>query len=269
MDNLKPNDPLHDKQPGGTNFPDATDITLSLMNAHLRTPSARLMNRLIRLTKILLQLQSRRLITSQVLADKFGISQRTIYRDIRALEEAGVPVIGEPGTGYSLPDDYRVPPVMFNESEITALLTAREYIHSNPDRSLSETFDSLVLKIKGLLKYKAKEQTERIEQRIRIYELEEGNKTNFLSLILLCISNNILLEIKYHAIYSDQVSEREVEPLAVYYTRDKWLLIGFCRMRKALREFRVDRIIELQSANRIFQERQFTFEEYVIQMTKK
>ena len=73
--------------------------------------------RLSRLTAILIQLQSKRLITSTELADKYGVSIRTIYRDIRALEEAGVPIYTEEGKGYSLSEGYRLPPVMFTEEE--------------------------------------------------------------------------------------------------------------------------------------------------------
>ena len=89
------------------------------------------MTRLTRLTNILLHLQSRRVVTAQELADKFGIAQRTVYRDIRALEEAGVPVIGEVGRGYSLADGYRIPPVMFTQQEVNALLTAQQYFQKN------------------------------------------------------------------------------------------------------------------------------------------
>jgi len=124
------------------------------------------MNRLIRLTNILLQLQSRRSVTSKELADKFGISQRTIYRDIRALGEAGVPVIGEIGTGYYLPDDYRVPPVMVTQQEVNALLTAQKYFESNSDRSVYENLESLSSKIRAPMKYSTKERVERLEQRV-------------------------------------------------------------------------------------------------------
>src|SRR5688572_21252573 len=109
------------------------------------------MTRLVRLTNILLQLQAKRVVTSEELARKFGISQRTVYRDIKTLEEAGLPIVGEIGTGYWLRDDYRLPPVMFSEHEITALLTARKYIESNSDQSLVKDFDNLIIKIKGLL----------------------------------------------------------------------------------------------------------------------
>ncbi len=226
------------------------------------------MNRLTRLTNILLQLQSRRLITSQELADKFEISQRTVYRDIRTLGEAGVPVIGEIGTGYYLPDDYRMPPVMFTEQEINALVTAREYFLSNPDQSVSENIGTLVVKVKALLKYSAKEKAELLEHRVKIYIPEGKKKTNHLSTIQSAISNCKLLKIKYHAIHSDAISTRNVEPVAVYYTKDKWLLIGHCKLRDALREFRIDRILTLTVTQLTFPERHFSFEEYINELLK-
>lgn len=72
--------------------------------------------RLSRLIAILTQLQTKRLLTATQLADKFSVSIRTIYRDIRALEQAGVPIITEDGKGYTLMEGYRVPPVMFTEA---------------------------------------------------------------------------------------------------------------------------------------------------------
>ena len=80
--------------------------------------------RLSRLTAILIQLQTKRLLTATQLADKFSVSIRTIYRDIRALEQAGVPIITEDGKGYTLMEGYRVPPVMFTEAQANALITA-------------------------------------------------------------------------------------------------------------------------------------------------
>lgn len=79
--------------------------------------------RLSRLTAILTQLQTKRILTSTTLAEKFGVSVKTIYRDIRALEQAGVPIFTEDGKGYSLIEGYRIPPVMFTENEANALIT--------------------------------------------------------------------------------------------------------------------------------------------------
>jgi len=80
--------------------------------------------RISRLTAIVTQLQSKRLVTSTELSKKFNVSIRTIYRDIKALEQAGVPVLIEEGKGYTLVEGYKVPPVMFTEGEANALVTA-------------------------------------------------------------------------------------------------------------------------------------------------
>lgn len=84
--------------------------------------------RLSRLTAILTQLQTKRLITATSLADKFNVSVRTIYRDIRALEQAGVPILTEDGKGYTLMNGYKIPPVMFSESQANALILAEQLI---------------------------------------------------------------------------------------------------------------------------------------------
>lgn len=226
------------------------------------------MSRLTRLTNILLQLQSRKVITSRELAGKFGISQRTVYRDIRALEEAGVPVMGEIGTGYSLPDDYRIPPVMVTQQELTALLTAQKYFESGPDVSVYAGIQSLVTKIKTLVRYSTMGKAEKLEQRIRFYHSPGNTKTNHLASVQSAIADNKLIEIRYHAIYSDVVSQRQLEPLAVYYTKDKWVMIAYCHLRGALREFRIDRILHLKITDVTFPERHFSFEEYIADVIK-
>ena len=80
--------------------------------------------RLSRLVAILTQLQTRRLITSTKLAEKFGVSTRTIYRDLKALEQAGVPILTEDGKGYTLMEGYKIPPIMFSENQANALILA-------------------------------------------------------------------------------------------------------------------------------------------------
>ncbi len=84
--------------------------------------------RLSRLTAILIQLQAKRMVTANDLARKFGVSARTIYRDIKALEQAGVPIVTEEGKGFSLLEGYRLPPIMFTESEANALITAEQLV---------------------------------------------------------------------------------------------------------------------------------------------
>src|ERR1044072_2103268 len=100
------------------------------------------MNRIDRLSAILIQLQSRRLVKAQDIADKFSISLRTVYRDVHALGEAGVPVIGEAGIGYSLMEGYKLPPVMFTKDEASALLTAGKLIQSKTDETTAKHYVS-------------------------------------------------------------------------------------------------------------------------------
>ncbi|MEO1625228.1 MAG: HTH domain-containing protein, partial [Bacteroidota bacterium] len=84
------------------------------------------MNHLSRLLSILTLLKSKRIITGPELAEKYDVSLRTIYRDIRKLEESGVPIITIEGRGYSIMEGYVVAPIMFDEMEVNSLITAEQ-----------------------------------------------------------------------------------------------------------------------------------------------
>jgi predicted DNA-binding transcriptional regulator YafY len=98
------------------------------------------MNRIDRLSAILIQLQSRPLTKSQQIADRFGISPRTVYRDIRALLDAGIPIIGSPGIGYSLVQGFKLPPLMFTQAEAIAFLTAEKLVNELTDLGSIEQY---------------------------------------------------------------------------------------------------------------------------------
>ena len=122
--------------------------------------------RLSRLAAILTQLQTKRILTSTTLAEKFGVSVRTIYRDIKALEKAGVPILTEDGKGYLLMEGYRIPPVMFTENEANALITAEQLVLKNRDSSLIKEYTAAINKIKAVLLYSTKEKVELLGNRI-------------------------------------------------------------------------------------------------------
>lgn len=124
--------------------------------------------RLSRLTAILTQLQTKRLLTATQLADKFSVSIRTIYRDIRTLEQAGVPIITEDGKGYTLMEGYSVPPVMFTEAQANALITAEQLVLKNKDTSFIKDYTEAVDKIKAVLKYSIKDKANLLAERTRI-----------------------------------------------------------------------------------------------------
>jgi predicted DNA-binding transcriptional regulator YafY len=113
--------------------------------------------RLSRLMAILTQLQSKRLLTATEIVKKFKVSIRTVYRDIKALEQAGVPVLTEEGKGYTIMDGYRLPPVMFTEREANAFVTAEKLVLLNSDSSLTQDYKEGVAKIKSVLRANARD----------------------------------------------------------------------------------------------------------------
>ncbi len=207
------------------------------------------MNRIDRLSAILIQLQSRRLVKAHQIADKFSISLRTVYRDVHALQEAGVPVIGEAGTGYSLMEGYKLPPVMFNQDEASALLTASNLMQSKTDGSSSKYYTSALDKIKAVLRLAEKDHIEEIDEHIAVVQHPafrfETPQELYLQPILKAIANAVVIEISYLGIERDEITKRKVEPVGIYNLGNHWHLVAFCRLRNDYRNFRADRIEQL------------------------
>jgi predicted DNA-binding transcriptional regulator YafY len=219
--------------------------------------------RLSRLTAILTQLQTKRLLTASELANQFLVSVRTIYRDIRTLEQAGVPIITEEGKGYSIMEGYRIPPVMFTESEANALITAEQLVLKNKDASFVREYTEAINKIKSVLRSNTKDKANLLSNRI-VFRLNTDNDrtSNYLSVLQLALTNCNLTKIEYHSPEKNQTTNRVIEPFAVYSTQENWLLIAFCRLRKDFRAFRLDRIQKLEITNDLFESHKMTLQEY-------
>lgn len=218
--------------------------------------------RLSRLTAILTQLQTKRLWTATGLADRFSVSIRTIYRDIRALEQAGVPIVTEDGKGYTLMEGYSVPPVMFTEAQANALITAEQLVLKNKDTSFIKDYREAIDKIKAVLKYSVKEKANLLSERLQFRQNNNNEKTsNYLSDLQFALTNFRLTEIKYTN-ETQENTNRTIEPFALYSTQGNWLLIAFCRLRKEYRAFRLDRIIQLRILNDTFHPHKITLEKY-------
>lgn len=204
------------------------------------------MNRIDRISAILIQLQSRRVVKAGDIAERFNISLRTVYRDIKTLEEAGIPLIGEAGVGYSIMDGYRLPPVMFTREEATAFLTAEKLMEKLTDPLSDENFKSAMYKIRSVLRTAEKVFLENIDGHIEVMKSRRtsGSKLdlNPLQLILKGIAQKNVLAINYFAAHNQQKSERSIEPVGVFYQDNYWHLIAWCRLREDYRDFRLDRI---------------------------
>ncbi|MFK8008744.1 MAG: helix-turn-helix transcriptional regulator [Saprospiraceae bacterium] len=219
--------------------------------------------RLSRLTAILILLQSKRILTATEIAKKFDISKRTAYRDVKALEGAGVPIYAEEGKGYTLMEGYNLPPIMFTEEEANALITAGEFISRNKDASLIKNHNNAVTKIKSVLRYSNTDKANLLSKRVFFMKnLKNETTSNFLSDLQLTITHFNLIKIKYHAINKNDITDRRLEPLALYNTSENWILIAWCHTRDDYREFRLDRILKLEILDETFKSRQFDMFQY-------
>jgi predicted DNA-binding transcriptional regulator YafY len=219
--------------------------------------------RLSRLSAILTQLQTKRLLTATELAHKFSVSNRTIYRDIKALGQAGVPILTEDGKGYSIMEGYRIPPVTFTESEANALITAEQLILKNKDSSFVKEYSEAINKIKSVLRNNTKDKATLLSERIVFRQNTDNDRTsNYLSTLQLALTNFNLIKINYHSTDTNQTTERIIEPFAIYSTQENWLLIAFCRLRNEFRAFRLDRIQNLNILTDNFEPHKITLQEY-------
>ena len=223
------------------------------------------LSRLSRLTAILLRLQAGRLVTAPALAESFSVSVRTIYRDIRTLEQAGVPIATEEGKGYRLLPGYRLPPVMFTEREAAALITAELLVKSARDSSLIADFSAAIAKLKAVLTTGLQEKTERLEAKTGVSKtyLQQGPRSSYLADIQQAMVNYTVIEVAYTN-RAGECSRRSLEPFAVFSTRnDEWVVIAYCRLRLAFRTFSLASISELWVSGERFTPHPMSLAEYL------
>jgi len=218
--------------------------------------------RLSRLVAILTTLQTRRLITSTKLAEKFGVSTRTIYRDLKALEQAGVPILTEDGKGYTLMEGYKIPPIMFTENQANALILAEQLVLKNKDSSLIKDYAEAIDKIKAVLRQSEKDKANLLSLRTKFSNLDNFEiNSNILSSLQTALTNFYLVKFDYINAENKQ-SKRTVEPFALLNISEGWLLVAYCRLRKEFRYFRLDRIQQLQVQQENFTPHKMTLQEF-------
>ncbi|MBX2826566.1 MAG: YafY family transcriptional regulator [Flavobacteriaceae bacterium] len=221
------------------------------------------MSQLSRLISILTLLKSKRLLTASELADKYNVSIRTIYRDIRKLEEAGIPVYTIEGRGYSLVDNYTVAPVQFTEKQANALVTAQHIVNQSKDVSFVNNFNDALTKIKSVFRTSVQEKSELLSDKIHVLNWNfEDFTSNALSEIQLAITHFNYMEINYQKANDPHVSFRKIEPCAMYSADNKWILIAWCHLRKDYRAFRIDRIQHFKILPDLFEDRKFSIQDY-------
>ena len=220
-------------------------------------------SRLSRLSAILTILQSKRLLTASAISKKFDISIRTVYRDIRALEQSGIPICTEEGRGYSLMPGFTLPPVMLTETEANALITAAHLVANNKDASLIKNYSEAITKIKAVMQYSTKDKAALLSERMQLrrYGTSHSSSSN-LSAIQLAITHFNILTIEYTSLTDKTLTNRRIAPLAVYMTQENWVLIAWCYLRNAYRAFRIDQVNKMQIMQETHQLRDFNLQAY-------
>ncbi|MFM9909297.1 MAG: helix-turn-helix transcriptional regulator [Chitinophagaceae bacterium] len=229
------------------------------------------MNRIDRLHAILTHLQSKRKVTAQEIANRFNISLRTVYRDVKALDESGVPVIGEAGTGYTIMEGYRLPPVMFTQEEAVSLMLGAKLTAQFTDKSVQKQFESALFKIKSVLRNIDKEHVDQLNDSIAILAPKPGpddGSAQYLAVLQKTIVDKKIVTIRYQANYSEEITERSIEPIGLCYYGSAWHLIAWCGMRKGYRDFRINRMKTLHVKEELFAGKNHpTLQHFINEMT--
>ena len=246
------------------------------------------MNRFDRVTSLLLLLQTRSVVTAKFLSDHFNVSERTIYRDIRTLENAGVPIGAEAGIGYYLEKGYRLPPVSFTLDEAASLLLGEKLLVSSLDANSRQDFNQALNKIRAVIDNADKDYLSSFDADIEVYPTgshfpideagpqasadrptstinSEGetvqalpdargsiSRDHWLRECRSALVRRQVVKIEYAALNSDQPTARLIEPIGLFYYSWHWHFISWCRLREDYRDFRVDRILSFSPQDEVF-----------------
>jgi len=210
------------------------------------------MNRIDRLFGITTLLQAQKYVSADRIAEQFDISVRTVYRDIKALGEQGIPVSFEVGRGYFLVQGYFLPPVAFTAEEANALLLLETLGATLADQSIQAHVAAALQKVKAVLRGPDQDRLAQLASRIKLHvpEYSEGN-TTYLATIQSAIANRHLLEVDYRD-KSGGSTRRQVAPIGLVFYNFTWHFIGWCQLRQAYRDFRVSRLQHLVATTRPF-----------------
>ncbi|WP_221793401.1 helix-turn-helix transcriptional regulator [Oceanobacter mangrovi] len=204
--------------------------------------------RLFQLTNLL---RGRRTaITAKQLAERLGVSERTIYRDIQTLELSGIPIDGEAGVGYRIRYDFELPPLMFDREEILALVLGSRMVKSWADPLLASAAERSLAKINAILPAELKTLAD--QQSLLVPDFRDPKLPETIRLLRIAIEQQRQIRLQYTRA-DGEISQRTIDPLGQVYWGGKWTVIGWCHKRQDYRQFRLDRIQTLELLDAVFE----------------
>src|SRR5664279_2252755 len=214
------------------------------------------MNRTDRLLAIVLELQAKGWQRAEDLALRFEISKRTVYRDMQALSESGVPVVSVPGQGYSLVEGYFLPPLTFSADEALILLLGGDFMAQHFDAEYRRAAQTAVSKIEAVLSDTLREEVRYLQRSLRFIGASLIDHSEVFPQIRRAIIQRRTVRFRYHTRGGDAISgtttTRDADPYALIYVGNRWYMVGYCHLRRDVRHFRVDRIDQFEVLRRAF-----------------
>jgi predicted DNA-binding transcriptional regulator YafY len=202
------------------------------------------MNRTDRLLAIVLELQAKNKQRAEDLAATFETSKRTIYRDIQALAESGVPIVSIPGQGYSLVEGYFLPPLRFTTGEASMLLLGSHFIAQSLDEEFRSAALSASRKIEALLPEQLRREVADLQDSLRfiaVNSLADPEEAGKLQRLRLAILARKTVRFDYESRFSSRET-RTVDPYRLTRVQETWYLVGYDHLRQELRTFRLERM---------------------------
>ncbi len=186
----------------------------------------------------------RRPVSGKVLAEETGISIRTLYRDIATLQAQGAHIEGEPGLGYILRPGFMLPPLMFSEEEIEALVLGSRWVAKQPDNRLSTAARDALNKIAAVLPDDLRES---VDASALLVGPSESSTTDGIDLasVRKAIRSERKLDITYRDSNGSQ-SSRLIWPFALGFFEKVRVIVAWCELRQDFRHFRTDRLSRLE-----------------------
>lgn len=207
------------------------------------------MNRTERLFALVLLLQNKPNMSSRHLAEHFGVSRRTVFRDLRALTESGVPLTYAEEGGYEILEGYQLPPLMLTAREAATLLMGTEFMKLQSEASLRADADQVGLKIRSVLPREVKDYIDSLREKTVldpywIHAAQEEAKADEGRWYRLseAVARERKVIMSYFVGSRGEITKRTVDPLGLVYYVDHWNLIAFDHLRGEVRNFRLDRI---------------------------
>ncbi len=210
--------------------------------------------------KLILMLQdSKKKLTVDELAERFGVSRRTIFRDFNVLSEINVPVTWDRYSGYGVMDGYKIPPLMFTSRELATIMVGLNFVKSQVDKMLVDDAKGVEVKIKNVLPDELKQFMNSLDDRTVVdpflhfgHEKKEGGNWYLVSS---AISQKKTMTFSYRSKSQETVTDRKVDPYLLVFYRDHWNVIGFSHKRQAIRNFVLDRMSDVKILEEKFEKK--------------